>query len=118
VSNQTVTEIHPGASIDRTVARVVRSLLAANGLQAKDMARAIGMHEGRLSERLNGKAKITATDIARWADFFGVDPGQLFKDPATRPDVGLPQSLYVGGDNVIKLFPDVEPCDMQLASGQ
>jgi transcriptional regulator with XRE-family HTH domain len=50
-------------------------------------------------------------------DATGVDMAWLMWG-ATPPGLGLPQSLYVGGDNVIKLFPDVEPCDMQIASGQ
>lgn len=58
-------------------------LLAVSGHTAKDLAKATGLSESQVSERLHGKTRITTDELASFAGFLGVDPGLFFRDPAS-----------------------------------
>lgn len=116
-----VTDIRTAPSVQRHAPRVVRILLARDGIQQKNMAAALGINPGRLSEHLNGARKVTAEDIERWAGFFGVDPGLFFRDPATLvggPGTPTDQRSDAFGctdeGEVINLMPYLESQDTPL----
>lgn len=63
------------------VPKVARILLAVTRHTAKDLAQATGLSESQVSERLSGKTRITADELAAFAGFLDVDPGVFFHDP-------------------------------------
>lgn len=65
----------------RNIPRMVRGLLAFRGLDQGDLARALDISASSLSERLSGKTRISAGEVARMASFLGVEPGHLYADP-------------------------------------
>lgn len=69
------------AEARRNVPEVIRILLAVSRRPAKELAQALGMSEGRLSERLNGKTRISSEEIAVCALFFDVEEGVLYRHP-------------------------------------
>lgn len=69
------------AEVRRTVPEVIRLLLAVSRRPARELADALGLSEGSLSERLSGKTKITSEQVAVCALFFDVDEGAFYRDP-------------------------------------
>lgn len=101
----------------------VRLLLVLRRKRIQDLADRLSLSASGMSRRLAGLTDWSVKEMARCAQALGVTVAQLLSDPAelfgsVPPGQDLPRSLYVAAENVIKLFPDVEPCDMQLASGQ
>lgn len=64
------------------VPKVARILLAVAGHTARDLAQGTGMSESQVSERLNGKTRISTEELVKWAGFLEVQPGLFFLDPA------------------------------------
>ena len=76
-----VAYLERAAEARRTIPEVIRILLAVNRRPARELADALGMSEGSLSERLSGKTKITGEQLAVCALFFGVEEGVFYRDP-------------------------------------
>jgi transcriptional regulator with XRE-family HTH domain len=68
------------AQARRTIPRVLR-LLRLSDKRSKELAQALGLSHASLSERLNGKTRISSDELAAAALFFDVDPGIFFRDP-------------------------------------
>lgn len=62
------------------VSRIVRSLMAARGLDQQRTAEAIGVQQPALSKRLGGHTPWTVDDIAALADLFDVSEAIFFAD--------------------------------------
>lgn len=69
------------AEARRNIPKVIRLLLAVTGHPARHLADALGMSETSLSERLNGKTRITGEQLAVCALFFGVEEGTFYRNP-------------------------------------
>lgn len=65
----------------RSVPATVRMLLRARGHREMDLARALGLSSGQMSERLSGKTRISSSELAGIARFLGVNPGLLYSTP-------------------------------------
>jgi len=76
-----VTYLTRAAEARKNIPRVIRLLLLLSGRPAKELADALAMSSGRLSERLTGKTRISSDELAVCADFFQVDPGVFYRDP-------------------------------------
>ena len=70
-----------GDEARQIVPTVLRTLMSAAGISSADIANVLGISKASLSERLSGKTRITADELATLANFFGVDPGIFFKKP-------------------------------------
>lgn len=93
-----ISYLERAAEARRNVPEVIRILLAVTRRPAKDLAQALGMSEGRLSERLHAKTRISSEEIAVCAMFLGVEEGLLYRDPATfREAVTAPRPARYGG---------------------
>ena len=68
-------------NVDINIGRVLRVLCRAHELTQQQLAEKFGMSMSALNERLAGKRRFTAVEIAAFAEHFGVDPGVFFKDP-------------------------------------
>ncbi len=64
--------------VDRVISATVLALYKGRGLTAGDVARAIGVSHGTMSNRLNHRTPWTAAEVRRVADFFGVRIGDLY----------------------------------------
>lgn len=69
------------AEARRVIPKMVRMLLAARAEPAKDLAGAMGMSEASLSDRLRGKTRFTADEVATIAAHFGVPVTTLYQAP-------------------------------------
>lgn len=78
-----VTYLQRAAQARRNVPKMIRLLLVLTGRPANDLAKALVMSSGRLSERLTGKTRISSEELAVCAEFFGVDAGVFYRDPET-----------------------------------
>lgn len=72
----------------------IKILLAVNETPAKALAVALGLSESRLSERLAGKTRFSAEEIAMAAMFFDVNEGILYRDPASLRDLLFRSSTW------------------------
>ncbi len=77
-----VAYLERAAEARRSIPEIIRLLLAVTQRPARDLAGALGISTGRLSERLTGKVRITSDELAACALFFGVDAGVFYRDPA------------------------------------
>lgn len=64
------------------IGRCVRTVMAARGVTAREVARALQMAESRFSERLSGRVPFKAEELAETAAILGVSAGVFFEDPA------------------------------------
>ena len=64
-------------NLQKTVTKNMRVALAANGLQQKDLAAAIGITSASMSAKFTGKANWNLVDIEKASDFFNVKPEAL-----------------------------------------
>jgi transcriptional regulator with XRE-family HTH domain len=67
----------------RNVPRMVRTLMEARGVSLEVVASALALSKPSVSERLSGSTHIKAEEVAVLADLFGVEPGALYRDPAS-----------------------------------
>lgn len=67
---------------------MVLTLARAMGVPTMRVAEVLGMHRNRLYDKVNGRIKFTEQEIIALAEFFGVEPGHLFKDPRDLLGVG------------------------------
>lgn len=99
-----VTYLKRAAEARRHVPEVIRLLLAITGRSSKELAQALGISSGRLSERLSGKVRISSEEIAVCALFLGVEEGLLYRDPTSfraalmgsGPTVHSPEQVITG----------------------
>lgn len=68
-------------SLEANVCRVVNMLLAARGQQRRDLAGPLRVSGGQVSNRLNGKAKLTVRDLEALAKHFDLPPEVFLRDP-------------------------------------
>lgn len=68
----------PPASLNDQVAATVRAELARRRMTQQDLARAVGLSQASVSERLRGKTPFSTDDIERVADALGIHPAVLF----------------------------------------
>lgn len=68
--------------LERNVSRVVNVLLAALGQERQDLAEPLGVTRAQVSNRLNGKTKLTVRDLEALAKHFDLPPEVFFRDPA------------------------------------
>ena len=70
-----------------TVAANVRAELGYSGLSQGDLARALSVSDMAMTRRLNDKyaAEFCASEIVTIAEFFGIEPGELFKRRTRSP---------------------------------
>lgn len=64
-------------NLQKTVTKNMRVALAANGLQQKDLAAAIGITSASMSAKFTGKANWNLVDIEKASGFFHVKPEAL-----------------------------------------
>jgi transcriptional regulator with XRE-family HTH domain len=95
-----VAYLERAAEARRTIPEVIRLLLAVSRKPARELAEALGLSEASLSERLNGKTKITGEQLAVAAMFFGVEEGALYRDPDSfrRQIVGVVKDHHRAGE--------------------
>ncbi|MGV4289235.1 helix-turn-helix domain-containing protein [Trueperella pyogenes] len=62
---------------DLLVAENIRALAARRGMNQSEVARAIGLNQGAVNQRWNGKRQWQLEDIARVADVLGTTPWAL-----------------------------------------
>ena len=77
-----VVELHPtGPSGNSVVAANIRAAIAYADINQATLARALGLSEMALSRRLsdNYRPEFNASEITVAADFFGLEPGDLFR---------------------------------------
>jgi transcriptional regulator with XRE-family HTH domain len=97
---ENVAYLERAAEARRNVPEVIRILLAVTGRTSKELARALGMSSGRLSERLSGKTRISSEEVAVCALFFDVEEGLLYRDPKSFRAAltqGAPGTRAIGG---------------------
>lgn len=63
------------------VGPMIAAIAAAKGVTHAELAELVGVHRNRFSDKLRGKAPFREAEIVTLAEFFGVNPGQLFQDP-------------------------------------
>jgi len=97
---------------NRTVAANVRAELGYANMSQGELARALDLSDMAVTRRLsdNYNAEFSASEIARMADLFGIDPGELFRTRDRRPfsptGSGRRRSLYLLDDTVTgKILP-------------
>lgn len=95
----------PGQRAQRNIAGVTKVLLAARKRHAKELAGHLGMSEGSLSDRIAGRTRFTADEVADIADFLDVSPGLLYMDPA---DV-ISHNVHCPPSQGALLLPNDEP---------
>lgn len=78
---ETIAYLERAAEARRNVPEMIRILLTITRRSSKELAQALGMSSGRLSERLSGKTRISSDEIAVCAMFLDVEVGLLYKDP-------------------------------------
>ena len=106
---------------NRTVAANVRAEIAYAGINQGELAAILGLSEMAMTRRLKDSynAEFSASEIARMADVFGIEPGELFRvrDRKTpRPGGGAGRrSLYLL-DDVVGLG-GLEPPTITVKSG-
>lgn len=61
---------------------IVSMLMARDGLDHGEIARALGIARSNVSMRLSGQVKFTIGDLHLLTDLFHVSPGVFFRDPA------------------------------------
>lgn len=81
-----VTPLGPAAEARRRVPAVIRILLVLDGRPNKALAAHIGISDTALSDRISGRTRWSADEVAAAADFFGVAVGILYEDPASIRD--------------------------------
>ena len=79
-------------SVTQTVSRNVRALMAAGGVSQVAMARAMGVAQSAVSNRLRAQTPWTTDDLAVVSRVLGVAAGDLFRDL-------LPQECAVRDSN-------------------
>lgn len=65
--------------VDRNIGTVLKMLCAGRGVTTIQLARAHGMSEIALRERMSGKRRFTAAEIAAFARYLRVRPGRFFE---------------------------------------
>lgn len=65
----------------RDIPKVARILLGVTGRTARELGEVSGLTESQMSDRLSGRTRIGAVEVAAWADFLGVDPGLFYRQP-------------------------------------
>jgi transcriptional regulator with XRE-family HTH domain len=55
----------------------VRAEVARRRLSLRGAAFAMGMSHQRLSDKMNGRSRLTLNDVGRFAAFLGVEPAEL-----------------------------------------
>lgn len=60
---------------------MIAALAAAKGVSHAELAALLDLHRNRFSDKIHGKAPFREAEITTLAEFFAVDPGQLFADP-------------------------------------
>lgn len=63
--------------LNKTVTKNMRVALAANGLQQKDLAEALGITTASMSAKFTGRTLWNLGDIEKASDFFNVKPEAL-----------------------------------------
>ena len=81
-------------SIDQAVGFTVNQYLFAHGVTRSELGKILGVAGSNVSNRLRGKSRWTASDLAAVAEVFGVTPADLFP---TRGDDGWVPAPYVPG---------------------
>ncbi len=71
-------------NVDRAVGLTIRQQLAANSVQAKDLAAVLGLSQSATSRKLKGETGWTATDLLLAAAFFRVEVQDLMPHPDGR----------------------------------
>lgn len=71
----------PGVNGNHIVASNVRAEIGYADISQGDLAASLGLSDMALTRRLSDKyaAEFSASEIARIAELFGVEPGELFK---------------------------------------
>lgn len=62
---------------DQQLATNIRGEMARQGLLQRELAQVVGLAPGALSKRLQGRVRITVTELVRFAEVLGVPESQL-----------------------------------------
>lgn len=104
----------PGPSPDETIRRTVRALRSAHEVDAKVLARHLGISRGSLYNRLNGAAPWLAAEIPALAAFFGCEIGDFYTGNVRIVDAsaipGASRRYQDDSDAVVIAFPQVKAC--------
>jgi len=65
--------------VDRNIATVIRALCAIRGVPQTKVAADLGMSTSALRERMSGKRRFTAAEVAAFARYLDVKPGKFFE---------------------------------------
>lgn len=65
---------------DERVGRIVRILLADQGLKQRDLGRELNMDSGQVSRAMRGQRKWTLSDLEHMSTFFRVGVATFFED--------------------------------------
>ncbi|MFF6860310.1 XRE family transcriptional regulator [Streptomyces bacillaris] len=68
---------HEGETLETTLAETIKLLMTRTGARQVDVAGALGITRGSLSQRLLGNSGWRVNDLGPVADFFGLTPGEL-----------------------------------------
>lgn len=71
------------SELTENVSRVIKILLARDGLSQTDLAEILDYNASTITRGLNGERKWSADDIQHLAEAFEVDPGLFFQAPGT-----------------------------------
>lgn len=71
------------SELTENVSRVIKILLARDGLSQTDLAEILGYNASTITRGLNGERKWSADDIQHLAEAFEVSPGVFFEEPGT-----------------------------------
>lgn len=85
---------------NKTVAANVRAQLAYANLAQGELANVLGLSKMAVSRRLNDDTEFTAGEIVLVADFFEIEPGELFVERNPRKTKKTPTPKSEGLDVV------------------
>jgi len=68
---------HEGETLETTLNETIKLLMTRTGCRQVDVAGALGITRGSLSQRLLGNSGWRVNDLAPVAEFFALTPGEL-----------------------------------------
>ncbi|PWI45165.1 helix-turn-helix transcriptional regulator [Streptomyces sp. ICBB 8177] len=83
----------PGGGLARQATAELAGLLTARGMTRADLAKAMGVSPGRVSQILSGDANLTVRTLASVAEALGARVEIKFFDPPRAADRSMPDAM-------------------------